>query len=136
MSAEYQVMQVASNGLNASSLSSLIFILLTVGGAAVALLRWFAARVLAQIEQRMARVEALEEQIAADVRDHAVRISRLESIAATAPSHEDLSKMYQSIHQLGQTVHQLVGENRGQSDSLRLILSRLTEKAHPPIDTP
>lgn len=83
----------------------------------------------------MARVEALEEQIAADVRDHAVRISRLESIAATAPSHEDLSKMYQSIHQLGQTVHQLVGENRGQSDSLRLILSRLTGQAHPPIDT-
>lgn len=57
------------------------------------------------------------------------------SIAATAPSHEDLSKMYQSIHQLGQTVHQLVGENRGQSDSLRLILSRLTGQAHPPIDT-
>jgi hypothetical protein len=43
--------------------------------------------------------------------------------------------MYQSIHQLGQTVHQLVGENRGQSDSLRLILSRLTEKPTKPMDS-
>lgn len=74
------------------------------------------------------RIKALEVQIAEDNRLHDERIARLESIAATAPSHEDLSKMYQSISQLGQTVHQLVGENRGQSDSLRLILSRLTEK--------
>jgi hypothetical protein len=133
MSAEYQVTQLASSSTLTGS--SFIFILLTVGGAAVALLRWFAARVLAQIEQRMSRVEAIEEQIAADVRDHTVRIARLESIAATAPSHEDLSKMYQSIHQLGQTVHQLVGENRGQSDSLRLILSRLTEKPTKPMDS-
>lgn len=42
-----QLGQLGNGGLTASSL---IFILLTVGGAVVALLRWFAIRVLSQIE--------------------------------------------------------------------------------------
>ncbi len=102
-----QLGQLGNGGLTASSL---IFILLTVGGAVVALLRWFAIRVLSQIE------------------NHAARISQLESQLSNAPSHEDLSKMYESLNTLAQTVHQLVGENRGQSDTLRLILNRITQK--------
>jgi hypothetical protein len=47
------------------------------------------------------------------------------------PSHSDLSDVYESVNRLAQTVNQLVGENRGQSDILRLILNRITEKGLP-----
>lgn len=52
-------------------------------------------------------------------------VSIIESRSAT---HTDLSKIYDSLNTLAQTVHQMVGENRGQTDTLRLILSRITEK--------
>lgn len=55
-------------------------------------------------------------------------VSSLQSSAELAPTHADLGKVYDSINQLAATVHQLVGENRGQSDTLRLILNQITQK--------
>lgn len=40
----------------------------------------------------------------------------------------DLAKVYESINSLAATVHVLVGENRGQSDTLRLILNQITQR--------
>ena len=65
-------------------------------------------------------------------------IAEVKSAAGTAPTHADLGKVYdamrelatttnKSISELANTVHQLVGENRGQTDQLRLILNRITE---------
>lgn len=48
--------------------------------------------------------------------------------AESAPNHADLAKVYESVNQLAATVNQLVGENRGQSDTLRLILNQITQK--------
>lgn len=59
------------------------------------------------------------------------RMARLESAVAAAPDHDDLGKVYVAINELSGTVNQLVGENRGQSDTLRLILNRITEKGMP-----
>lgn len=59
------------------------------------------------------------------------RLAHLETAVAAAPSHEDLGKVYESIRELASTVNQLVGENRGQSDTLRLILNRITERGMP-----
>lgn len=56
------------------------------------------------------------------------RISSLEATADAAPDHSDLAKVYDAINALAATVNQLVGENRGQSDTLRLILGRITER--------
>ena len=55
-------------------------------------------------------------------------VSGLQQAALGAPSHADLSKVYESINSLATTVHTLVGENRGQSDTLRLILNQITQK--------
>lgn len=55
-------------------------------------------------------------------------VAGLQKSADTAPNHADLGKVYDSINKLSATVNQLVGENRGQSDTLRLILNRITEK--------
>lgn len=74
--------------------------------------------------QTVSRLDAMEVALDADT----ARIARLENVAETAPSHNDLAKVYESVNNLSATVNQLVGESRGQSDSLRLILNRLTEK--------
>lgn len=55
-------------------------------------------------------------------------VSALQASTIAAPNHADLAKVYDSINSLAATVHTLVGENRGQSDTLRLILNRITEK--------
>ena len=71
--------------------------------------------------------------------EHVERIvAEVKSAGAAAPTHADLGKVYEamrdlanttnsSISELASTVHQLVGENRGQTDTLRLILHRITE---------
>lgn len=59
---------------------------------------------------------------------YAERIQHLETAAETAPTHGDLGKVYEAINTLAATVNQLVGENRGQSDTLRLILNQITQK--------
>lgn len=55
-------------------------------------------------------------------------VSALKTVARNAPNHSDLAKVYESINSLAATVNQLVGENRGQSDTLRLILNQVAQK--------
>lgn len=55
-------------------------------------------------------------------------VSSLKTTAMSAPNHTDLAKVYESINGLAATVNQLVGENRGQSETLRLILNRIAER--------
>lgn len=64
-----------------------------------------------------AQVEDLEREVAA-----------LKSVSGLAPTHADLAKVYDSINAQGETLNQLVGENRGQSDTLRLILNQIMKK--------
>jgi hypothetical protein len=52
----------------------------------------------------------------------------LKTTAENALNHGDLAKVYESVNKLSATVNQLVGENRGQSDTLRLILNQITAK--------
>lgn len=70
-----------------------------------------------RVTELVARVETIDRDVAA-----------LKQTAQAAPSHADLAKVYDSINTLAGTVNQLVGENRGQTDTLRLILNRITEK--------
>jgi hypothetical protein len=59
---------------------------------------------------------------------HAERIAHLETGLKSAPSHADLARIYESVNDLARTVNQLVGVNQGQSDALRMILNKITEK--------
>lgn len=68
-----------------------------------------------QIAEMQSKVDKVEREL-----------TGLKSTIEAAPSHADLGKVYESMRELATTVHQLVGENRGQSDTLRLILNRLT----------
>lgn len=70
-----------------------------------------------RISELADKVEAVDKDVAA-----------LKSAAVSAPNHADLAKVYESINGLASTVNQLVGENRGQTDTLRLILNHITQK--------
>ena len=70
------------------------------------------------------RVDTLSTRVEQIDRD----LAGLAANAEAAPSHNDLSAVYKSINELSETVNQLVGENRGQSDTLRLILNQIMQK--------
>ena len=74
------------------------------------------------------RIGKLEDDIDEKFDTYGERIAKLEAVSETAPDHADISKVYDSINQLAATVNQLVGENRGQSDTLKLILNQITAK--------
>lgn len=84
------------------------------------------------------KVAALTGQVEAVER----KVAGLTQAVETAPNHNHLGEIYEAIKRQGEannkhindlaaTVHQLVGENRGQSDMLRSIFNRLAEKGMP-----
>lgn len=70
------------------------------------------------------RIGKLEEDIDTKFDTYGERIAKLE----TNPNHADITKVYESVSALAATVNQLVGENRGQSDTLKLILNQIAVK--------
>lgn len=74
------------------------------------------------------RIGKLEEDIDDKFKTYGERIAKLETASENAPDHKDISKVYDSINALAATVNQLVGENRSQSDTLKLILNQITIK--------
>lgn len=74
------------------------------------------------------RIGKLEDDIDSKFGTQGERISKIEARSQSAPDHNDIAKVYQSLNALAGTVNQLVGENRGQSDTLKLILNQITAK--------
>lgn len=56
------------------------------------------------------------------------RIQHLETTVEQAPTHHDLAKVYEAQNRSDEKLNQLIGENRSQSDTLRLILNQITQK--------
>ncbi len=75
-----------------------------------------------------ARLAMLEADVSGQITAQAQRIAHLETKAEAAPDHADIGKVYESINALAAVVNQLVGENKGQSDTLRLILNQIMQK--------
>ncbi len=71
--------------------------------------------------EKLHRIELELERIQADMPGNFVTRAEWEK----SPSHADLQKLYQSIGDLSSTVNQLVGESRGQTDTLKLILNKM-----------
>lgn len=74
------------------------------------------------------RLDNLEAEVDARMTDHATRISRLEGIVSKAPTHDDLSKLYEKQNETARTLATLLGEVKGQGDTLRLILNQIAQK--------
>lgn len=74
------------------------------------------------------RINVLEK----DIRDkHGVlehRVTSVESVLKVAPDHDDLGKLYVALNKLSDTVNILVGENKVQSENLKMILNQIAQK--------
>ena len=88
----------------------------------------FALAVWLYLEKRSDKTNERVSELSAKVEQLDKDVSALEVTAVAAPNHADLAKVYDSINSLAATVNQLVGENRGQSDTLRLILNQIMQK--------
>lgn len=88
----------------------------------------FALGIWLYLEKRSDKTNERVSELAAKVEKLDKDVSALEGAAVSAPNHADLAKVYDSINDMAKTVNQLVGENRGQSDTLRLILNQITQK--------
>lgn len=67
------------------------------------------------------KLRALENQVV----QLKVDVEKIQAAAESAPTHNDLAKVYEAVNKTNETVHQLVGENRRQSETLHLIHSFL-----------
>lgn len=74
------------------------------------------------------RLDNLEAEVDARMTDHATRISRLEGVVSKAPTHDDLSKLYEKQNETARTLATLLGEAKGQGDTLRLIFNQIAQK--------
>lgn len=74
------------------------------------------------------RLDAMESDIKGDISGHAERMARLESHYANAPTHADLSKVYDKLNRVAESNSRMEGQLGGMADSLRLILNRVAEK--------
>lgn len=99
-----------------------------IGLQAINMLGTFALGVWLYLEKRSDKTNERVAELAAKVEKLDKDVTGLEAATGSAPSHADLGKVYDSINDLARTVNQLVGENRGQSDTLRLILNQITQK--------
>lgn len=88
----------------------------------------FALGVWLYLEKRSDKTNERITDLAARVDEMDKDVSSLKTTAENAPNHDHLAKVYESVNALSATVNQLVGENRGQSDTLRLILNQITAK--------
>ena len=88
----------------------------------------FALAVWLYLEKRSDKTNERIAELTAQIEEQEKKLAALESAIKTVPDHGDIAKVYESINALAATVHQLVGENRGQSDTLRLILNQITQK--------
>lgn len=95
---------------------------------AINILGTFALGIWLYLEKRNDKTNERVTELASKVDKLDKNVASLETAAEAAPSHTDLGKISDSVNRLSQTVNQLVGENRGQSDNLRLILNHITQK--------
>lgn len=73
-----------------------------------------------------AQIQRLEENHDGRLDDHSRRIATLE--ARSGPTHTDIGDLHDKINQVANTSSRMEGEIKGLSDTLRLILSRITER--------
>lgn len=74
------------------------------------------------------RISSLEHEMDARLDEHTDRLARVESKMASAPTHKDLERVHEKLNRVAEDTSRMSGELKGVNDTLRLILSRITER--------
>lgn len=94
----------------------------------ISMLGHFSYTLYAYIERRGDKTNERIAALAAKVEQLDKDVGALAITVKSAPSHDNLGEVYESINKLAAMVHQLVGENRSQTDTLRLIQNQIMQK--------
>ncbi len=81
-----------------------------------------------RIDEIGTRVKELDGHIAEKLESQAGRISHLEAHAEDSPTHADLGELYGKLNSVDSKVSAQGGKLEGIDSTLRLILSRITER--------
>lgn len=89
---------------------------------------WIYVRYGDRNQQIDRKFEAVEGKFDARLDEQDRVIARLTGMIERAPTHNDLSKLYDKVNTTAQAVSQMSGEMKGINENLRLILSRIAER--------
>jgi hypothetical protein len=76
-------------------------------------------------------IDKLKGEVDARLDRHSTQLAHLEAQAEGAPTHADLSQLHEKVNAIATSQGRIEGTVAGISDTLRLILSRITEKGMP-----
>ena len=77
--------------------------------------------------KQLATLEARPVPTHQQLQEHAARLSALE--ARTSPTHADIGDLHEKVNEIAVASGRMEGEMKGLSDTLRLILNRMTERS-------
>jgi C-terminal processing protease CtpA/Prc len=89
---------------------------------------WLYVRYGDRNQQIDSKFESVESKFDARLDEQDRVIARLTGMIERAPTHNDLSKLYDKVNTTAQAVSQMSGEMKGINENLRLILSRIAER--------
>jgi len=92
-----------------------------------------------QVDDRFETMQAAQTKGMADIRADFDRrmdiqdkeVARLSGLIDRAPTHEDLGRLYNKVNETARNVSEQGGQLKGISDTVRLILARITERGMP-----
>lgn len=84
-----------------------------------------------RVDEAVDAVAELKGEVEGRLDDHASRLAGLESAVRRMPTHADLAALHEKVNSVAITSAAIAGEVRSISDTLRLIVSRITERGMP-----
>lgn len=79
----------------------------------------------AQFDDHQGRLDALEEAFESRIEGHSERVSRLEEQGRRAPTHEDLSRIYDKVNSVQASNARIEGKVEGINESLRAVVNKM-----------
>jgi hypothetical protein len=96
--------------------------------AAATILVWLFVRYGDRNKDIDARFENLSSDFDLRMDEQDKRIARISGLVERAPTHADLSDLYNKVNSTARDVAQIAGELKGLNENLRMILSQIAAK--------
>lgn len=93
----------------------------------ISMIGHFSYTVWGYIERRNDKTGERINVLSARVTELDADVSAMKAAAEAAPTHSDLANVHEKVNKTNEMVNQLVGENRSQTDLLRIIVGKLMD---------
>jgi len=103
-------------------------LLLALGNTVAQAVLWLYLRYGDRNKEITRKFETIESGVDHRLDEQDKAIAHLSGLIERAPTHNDLSALYEKVNNTAQAVSHMAGELRGINENLRLILSRVAER--------